>query len=70
MVELEQAELCEDGSADIFVEESGSDHEAFTEELCSAALVCKTDKGDFPFTPWDEAAAQGKRLWRRQAPSP
>lgn len=69
MVELEQAGPCEDRSADILMEESGSNHEAFTEELCSAALVCKTDKGDFPFTPWDEAAAQGKRL-RRQAPSP
>lgn len=54
MVELKQAELCEDGSLDILMDKCGSNHEAFTEELRSAALVCKTDKRDFPFTPWDE----------------
>lgn len=54
MVELEQAGLCEDGSLDILMDKCGSNHEAFTEELRSAALVCKTDKRDFPFTPWDE----------------
>ena len=69
MVELEQAEPCEDRSADILVEESGSNHEAFTEELHSAALVCKADKRDFPFTPWDKPMVQDKGLWR-QAPSP
>jgi len=54
MVEFEQAGPCEDSSANILMDKFGSNHEAFTKELHSAALVCKTDKGDFPFTPWDE----------------
>jgi len=59
--ELEKVLLGEDGTLDIFTDQSSRNHESFGEEVNGTATICEADKGNFAFMPGQGLAVEDKR---------